>query len=229
MGWTSKRYRTSVATPGYEKLKRYDIEDGLEVLSRFPRAKFDETVEMHVRLGIDPKKSDQMVRGSVALPHGIGQTRTVIVFAEGEAAAEAEAAGAAEVGGEDLAKRIQDGWMDFDVCIAHPAMMRVAGRLGRILGPSGKMPSPKSGTVTDKVGDAVREFAAGKVEFRADAGGNVHLPVGKRSFENDKLRDNVMYFYEHVKGLRPAAVKGTYIRKISISGTMTPGITLDLG
>ena len=228
MGWTSKRYRTAVATPGYEKLRRYPIAEGLDVLTRFPKAKFDETVEMHVRLGIDPKKSDQMVRGSIALPHGIGQSRSVIVFAEGEAAAEAEAAGADAVGGEDLAKRIQEGWTDFDVCIAHPAMMRVAGRLGRVLGPQGKMPSPKSGTVTDKVGQAVTEFKAGKVEFRADSGGNVHIPIGKRSFDNDKLEANALHFLEHVKTLRPAAVKGAYVRKVSISGTMTPGITLDL-
>ena len=228
MGWTSKRHRAAVQTPGYEKLRRYPIGEALGVLGGFPKAKFDETVELHVRLGIDPKKSDQMVRGSVALPNGIGQSRSVIVFAEGDAAAEAEAAGADAVGGEELAKRIQEGWTDFDVCIAHPAMMRVAGRLGRVLGPQGKMPSPKSGTVTDKVGEAVKEFKAGKVEFRADSGGNLHIPVGKRSFDAPKLQENILHFMEHVKGLRPAAVKGAYIKKVSISGTMTPGITLDM-
>ena len=228
MSRTTKRYRAAVATDGYDKHRRYPIEDALDVLARFPKAKFDETVEMHVRLGIDPRKSDQMVRGSLSLPHGIGQSRSVIVFAEGEAAEEARAAGAEEVGGEELAKRIQDGWMDFDICIAHPAMMRVAGRLGRVLGPQGKMPSPKSGTVTDRVGDAVREFKAGKIEFRADSGGNLHVPVGKRSFNVDQLKDNALHFFEHVKGLKPSAVKGTYVRKVSISGSMTPGLLLDL-
>ena len=161
MGWTSKRYRAAVSTNGYEKLRRYEISDALECARQgFPKAKFDETVELHVRLGIDPKKSDQMVRGSIALPHGIGQSRSVIVFAEGEAAAEAEAAGADEVGGEDLAKRIQDGWMDFDVCIAHPAMMRVAGRLGRVLGPSGQDAQPEVGH-GDRQGRPGREGVQG--------------------------------------------------------------------
>lgn len=224
----TKRYRAAVATPGYERLRRYDVGSGLELLAKFPKARFDETVELHIRLGIDPKKSDQMVRGSVALPHGIGQTRSVIVFAEGEAAEAARAAGADEVGGEDLAQRISDGWTDFDICIAHPSMMRIAGRLGRVLGPQGKMPSPKSGTVTDRVGEAVAEFKAGKVEFRADSGGNLHVPVGKRSFPASKIQDNLMHFLEHVRGLKPSAVKGAYIRKVSISGTMTPGVTLDL-
>ncbi|MGE0192259.1 MAG: 50S ribosomal protein L1 [Planctomycetota bacterium] len=225
---TTKRYRAALATPGYEKLKRYDIGAGLQVLGQFPKARFDETVELHVRLGIDPKKSDQMVRGSVAMPHGIGQSRSVVVFAEGEAAEAARAAGADEVGGEDLAEKINAGWTDFDICIAHPSMMRIAGRLGRVLGPQGKMPSPKSGTVTDRIGEAVAEFKAGKVEFRADSGGNLHVPVGKRSFAPQKIQENVLHFLEHVRGLKPSAVKGAYIRKVSISGTMTPGVTLDV-
>ena len=228
MSRTTKRYRAAVATPGYEKHKRYDISSALGVLEQFPKAKFDETVELHVRLGIDPKKSDQMVRGSVSLPRGIGKSKSVIVFAEGEHAEAATEAGADEVGGEELAKRIQDGWLDFDVCIAHPAMMRVVGRLGRVLGPQGKMPSPKSGTVTDKIGQAVTEFKAGKIEFRADSGGNVHVPVGKRSFEASALAENILHFMDHVKTLRPSAVKGTYIRKVSVSGSMTPGLVLDL-
>ncbi|MDJ0520868.1 MAG: 50S ribosomal protein L1 [Planctomycetota bacterium] len=228
MAYVSKRYRAAVATPGYEKHKRYDIGSALGVLENFPKPKFDETVELAVRLGIDPKKSDQMVRGSVSLPKGIGKSRSVIVFAEGEAAAEAEAAGADEIGGEDLAKRIQDGWTDFDVCIAHPSMMKVAGKLGRILGPQGKMPSPKSGTVTPQVGQAVTEFKAGKVEFRADSGGIVHVPVGKRSFPADDLEANISHFVEHLRGLKPSAVKGAYIRKVSVSATMTPALTLDI-
>lgn len=228
MAHLSRRYRTATETPGYEKHRRYDLETALDLLSKFPKPKFDETVELAVRLGIDPKKSDQMVRGSVSLPKGIGKTRTVVVFAEGEAAAEAEAAGADAVGGEDLAKRIQDGWTDFDVCIAHPSMMKVAGRLGRVLGPQGKMPSPKSGTVTPQVGQAVQEFKAGKVEFRADAGGIVHVPVGKRSFEAADLAANITHFMDHVKGLRPAAVKGAFVRKVSLSASMSPSLTLDL-
>ncbi|MDF1702690.1 MAG: 50S ribosomal protein L1 [Planctomycetota bacterium] len=228
MAYVSKRYRAAVATSGYEKHKRYDLGSALGVLAGFPKPKFDETVELAMRLGIDPKKSDQMIRGSVSLPKGIGKSRSVIVFAEGEAAKEAEEAGADAVGGEELAQRIQDGWMDFDVCIAHPAMMKVAGKLGRVLGPSGKMPSPKSGTVTPQVGQAVTEFKAGKVEFRADAGGIVHVPVGKRSFENDDLAANITHFVEHIRGLRPSAVKGTYIRKVSVSATMSPSVTLDI-
>lgn len=228
MSHTTKRYRTAVATDGYEKHKRYDISSALGVLGNFPKAKFDETVELHIRLGIDPKKSDQMVRGSVSLPRGIGKSKKVVVFAEGEHAEAATEAGADEVGGEELAKRMQDGWLDFDVCIAHPAMMRVVGRLGRVLGPQGKMPSPKSGTVTDKIGQAVKEFKAGKIEFRADSGGNVHVPVGKRSFEAEALQENILAFMDHLKGMRPSAVKGTYIRKVSVSGSMTPGLILDL-
>jgi len=228
MAYVSKRYRAAIATPGYEKHKRYEIDSALGVLASFPKPKFDETVELAVRLGIDSKKSDQMVRGSVSLPKGIGKSRSVVVFAEGEAAAEAEAAGADVVGGADLAKRIQDGWMDFDVCIAHPSMMKVAGRLGRILGPSGKMPSPKSGTVTPQIGQAVAEFKAGKVEFRADSGGIVHVPVGKRSFEAGDLAENILHFVEHLRGMKPSAVKGAYIRKVSVTATMTPSLTLDI-
>jgi large subunit ribosomal protein L1 len=225
---TSRRYRAAIETPGYDKHKRYPIEEALAVLDAFPKPKFDETVELCVRLGIDPKKSDQMVRGSVSLPKGIGKTRTVAVFAEGDAAEAAQEAGADLVGSEDLAKQIQDGFSEFDVCIAHPSMMRHVGKLGRILGPQGKMPSPKSGTVTENIRDAVAEFKAGKVEFRADSGGNVHVPVGKRSFAAEDLEANITHFVDHLKTLRPAAVKGAYVRKVSVSATMSPGITLDV-
>jgi large subunit ribosomal protein L1 len=228
MAYVSKRYRAATHTAGYEKHRRYAVDEALGILAEFPKPKFDETVELHLRLGIDPKKSDQMVRGSVSLPKGIGRSRSVIVFAEGEAAQEAEAAGADAVGGEDLAKRIQDGWTDFDVCIAHPSMMKVAGKLGRVLGPQGKMPSPKSGTVTPQVGQAVTEFKAGKVEFRADAGGIVHVPVGKRSFDAADLQANIEHFVEHVRGLRPSAVKGAFLKKVSLCATMTPSLTLDM-
>jgi large subunit ribosomal protein L1 len=228
MAYVNKRYRAAIANPDYDKDRRYDLGDALGLLANFPKPKFDETVELAIRLGIDPRKSDQMVRGSISLPKGIGKSRSVIVFAEGDAAKEAEEAGADEVGGEELAKRIMDGWADFDVVIAHPSMMKVAGKLGRVLGPQGKMPSPKSGTVTPQVGTAVAEFKAGKVEFRADSGGNLHVPVGKRSFSVADLETNIEYFVEHVRGLRPSAVKGAYIRKVSVCGSMTPALMLDL-
>jgi large subunit ribosomal protein L1 len=223
-----KRYRAASQIGGYDRQKRYALSDALAILEQFPKPRFDETVDLCVRLGVDPKKSDQMVRGSVSLPKGIGKTRVVAVFAEGDAAREAEEAGADFVGTEDLAKRIAEGFTEFDVCIAHPAMMRHVGRLGKVLGPQGKMPSPKSGTVTDKVGQTVREFKAGKVEFRTDAGGNVHVPVGKRSFARAELEANIQHFLDHIRGLRPASVKGTYVRKVSVSATMSPGITLDV-
>ena len=225
---TSRRYRAALETPGYEKHKRYPLIEGLQVLASFPKPKFDETVELCVRLGIDPKRTDQMVRGSVSLPKGIGKTRTVAVFAQGEHAEAAAEAGADVVGAEDLAKRIQEGFMDFDVCIAHPSMMRHVGKLGKILGPQGKMPSPKSGTVAADIGAAVREFKAGKVEFRADSGANVHVPVGKRSFDAADLEANILHFVEHLRGLKPPAVKGAFFKKVSVSASMSPGITLDV-
>jgi len=202
--------------------------DGLQVLQSFTKPKFDETVELCVRLGVDPKRTDQVVRGSISLPKGIGKTRTVAVFADGEMAEEAKEAGADFVGTEDLAKKIQEGWTDFDVCIAHPSMMRYVGKLGKILGPQGKMPSPKSGTVAEKVALAVREFKAGKVEFRADQGGCVHVPVGKRSFSVEDLEINITHFIEFLQTMKPAAVKGAFVRKVTISATMSPGVTLDV-
>src|SRR5262245_58074143 len=196
-----KRYRAARETPGFDRNKRYGLDEALSMLLKFPPAKFDETVGLSVRLGIDPKKSDQLVRGSVSLPKGIGKSRSVAVFAEGDAAKEAQDAGADFVGTEELAKKIGEGWTDFDVCIAHPAMMRHVGRLGKVLGPQGKMPSPKSGTVTDKIGQAVKEFKAGKVEFRTDAGGNVHVAVGKRSFKPEELLANVSHFLDHLRSI----------------------------
>ncbi len=202
------------------------IPDAVELVLNFEGAKFDETVELAVKLGIDPKK--QALRGAVSLPHGIGKTVRVIAFAEGDAATAATDAGAAEVGGEELAKKIMDGWLDFDVAIAHPAMMRHVGKLGRVLGPHGKMPSPKSGTVTDNVGQAVRDFVAGKIEFRADDGGNVHAPVGKKSFKRDQLVENIRAFLDHLVSIKPAAAKGVYLQKAAISATMSPGVPLVL-
>jgi large subunit ribosomal protein L1 len=176
---------------------------------------------------VDPKKSDQMVRGAVSLPNGLGKSVRVIAFAEGAAADQARAAGAMEVGGDDLAAKIEGGWTDFDVVIAHPAMMRVVGKLGRVLGPQGKMPSPKSGTVTPNVGQAVKEFQAGKVEFRVDAGGNVHVPIGKISFTPQALEQNARAFLDYVATLRPASAKGHYVRNVSISSTMGPGLRVE--
>ena len=222
----SKRYRKG-ADKLADKTPR-DIKDALNVLGQFPKAKFDETVELCIRLGIDPKKSDQSVRGAVSLPHGIGKTLRVIAFAEGEKAEAAKAAGAIEVGSADLAKKIQDGWLDFDVAVATPDMMKHVGRLGKILGPQGKMPTPKAGTVTPDIGKAVSEFTAGKIEFRNDPGGNVHGPVGKRSFTVDKLAENIQAFVAHVNSMRPNSAKGAYIVKGVVSSTMGPGIPIKL-
>ena len=220
----SRRYRSAWAR--IERGQRYPIEEAIDLLKETATAKFDETVEVSMRLGVDPKKSDQMIRGSICLPHGIGKSLRVIAFAEGEAATAAEEAGAVAVGGVDLVEKIQGGWLDFDVAVAAPAMMRHVGKLGRILGPQGKMPSPRSGTVTDQVGDTVAEFAAGKIEYRMDSGANVHVPVGKKSFENEKLKENIEYFVSHIEAAKPAASKGTFILTVAVTSTMGPGIRL---
>ena len=196
----------------------------VEILKTYDGTKFDQTVEIHMRLGIDPKQADQIVRGSVVLPHGIGKSQRVIVFAKGDLAEVAKEAGADEVGQDDLAKKIKDGWLEFDVCIATPDMMGLVGPLGRVLGPRGLMPSPRAGTVTPDVAKVVQEYKAGKVEFRNDSGGNVHAVVGKLSFEQDKLQDNIQSFIDHIHSLKPAAIKGTYLRGIAICATMSPGV-----
>jgi large subunit ribosomal protein L1 len=223
----SKRMRE--ARGKVDKTSVYAPSEAFDLLKSCPAPKFDETVEICVRLGIDPRKSDQLVRGAVSLPKGLGKTVKVVVFAEGDKAEAARAAGADEVGSEDLAKKIQGGWMDFDIVIASPDMMRHVGKLGKVLGPQGKMPSPKSGTVAPDVGKAVAEFKAGKVEFRTDAGGNVHAPLGKRSFATDDLLENFNTFMEHLMGLRPSAVKGTYVRRVSVSTSMGPGAYVTYG
>ncbi len=223
----SKRYREASAK--VDSATVYDAGEAFDLLKSLPAMKFDETVELVVRLGIDPRKSDQLVRGAVSLPKGLGKNVNVIVFAEGEKAEAAKAAGADEVGSAELAKRIQDGWLDFDIVIASPDMMKHVGKLGKILGPQGKMPSPKSGTVTPDVAQAVTDFKAGKVEFRTDAGGNVHAPLGKRSFSVDDLMANFTTFMDHILTLRPAAVKGTYVRRISVSTSMGPGAFVNYG
>ncbi len=200
------------------------LPEAVVLLKTFANTKFDQTVEVAIRLGIDPKQADQTVRGSVVLPHGLGRTLRVIVFAKGDKADEAREAGADEVGGPELAEKIKGGWLDFDVCIATPDMMAIVGPLGRILGPRGLMPSPRAGTVTPDVAKTVREYKAGKVEFRNDSGGVVHAPVGKLSFDTEKLVENIETFIEYVQGLKPAAVRGQFVRGVAISATMSPGI-----
>lgn len=203
------------------------VKQAVQFLKDNKRAKFDETVEIHMWLGIDPKQSDQMVRGSVPLPHGIGKSVRLLVFCQGDNVAKAKDAGADFVGGDDLAKKIQGGWTDFDAALATPDMMSVVGRLGKILGPRGLMPTPKAGTViTGDVTAAVKEFKAGKVEYRADTGGNVHAAVGKLSFEPDKLTGNIMAFIDQIKAVKPPSAKGNYIRSITVSATMSPGVAV---
>lgn len=220
----SKRFRK--AAEQVDRTKRYDVEAALQTLKNLPAVKFDETVDLVVRLQLDPGKTEGGVRGTLVLPHGIGKSKSVIAFCEGALATAAKEAGAIEAGGEELVKRVQEGWTGFDVAIAHPSMMRFVGRLGRVLGPQGKMPSPKSGTVTDDVVTAVREFSAGKLEYRTDTGGNVHLPVGKRSFDVAKLVDNVRAVLDHLAAARPASAKGAFFRSAHLSTTMGPGLEI---
>ena len=221
----SKRYKKdSVGSPE----GKLPIPEAVLKVKEWASTKFDQTVECVVHLGIDPRQADQAVRGAISLPHGIGKTLRVIVFCEGDAAEAAQEAGATEVGSDELVKKVQDGWLDFDVAISHPRMMGKVGKLGRVLGPQGKMPSPKSGTVTADISKAVKDYAAGKVEFRHDSGGNVHAPVGKASFEQSKLVDNINAFVDRIKRMRPAAAKGAYIKKLCISATMSPSVEIDL-
>jgi large subunit ribosomal protein L1 len=201
-----------------------NVEQAVEVLKRYNNTKFDQAVDIAMRLGVDPKQADQIVRGSLVLPNGIGKTLRVIVFAKGDQAEQAKAAGADEVGGEELAKKIKDGWTDFDACIAAPDMMGIVGPLGRVLGPRGLMPSPRAGTVTPEIGKTVREYKAGKVEFRTDAGGIVHAVVGKLSFDAQKLAENIRVFIHQVEHMKPHSVKGQYIKSISVSATMSPSV-----
>ncbi|MBL8768799.1 MAG: 50S ribosomal protein L1 [Planctomycetes bacterium] len=223
----SKRYRANRALiPGKGP---FALGEAVKVLKKFKPAKFDETVELVMNLGIDPKKSDQMIRGAVSLPKGIGKNVRVIVFCKDDKTKLALDAGAIAAGGDDLAAKIRDqNWLDFDVAIATPDMMGVVGRLGKVLGPQGKMPSPKSGTVTPDLVKAVTEFRAGKIEFRADAYGNVHAPVGKLSFDAAALQENVTALVDMILHMKPAASKGKYINKVAISTTMGPSLILDI-
>ncbi len=200
------------------------LQQAVELLKQFSGRKFDQTVEIHMNLGIDPAQADQIVRGSVVLPNGIGKIQRVIVFAKGDLAKAAEEAGADAVGAEELSKRIKDGWLDFDVCIATPDMMGMVGPLGKVLGPRGLMPSPRAGTVTSDVSRVVKEYKAGKVEFRNDKGANLHAVVGKMSFDANKLIENIGAFISYVQSVKPNSVKGTYIKSIAICATMSPSV-----
>ena len=210
-----------------DRRSHYALDEALNLIQKMPRRKFDETVELSMRLGVDPRHAEQQVRGTVSLPHGLGKDVRIVVFAKGEQAAAAEAAGADVVGGDDLAQRISGGWTDFDVAIAAPDMMGTVGRLGRILGPRGLMPNPKSGTVTPDVGRAVEEAKAGRVEFRVDRGGNIHTPVGKISFAVERLAENVRAVIDTIVRAKPSAAKGLYIRSVTVSTSMGPGVRLD--
>ncbi len=220
-----KKYREAVEK--VDRTRNYLLDEALELLHQLPTAKFDETVECVVRLGVDPRHADQMVRSTVVLPNGTGRNVRVIVFAKGEHEAMAKEAGADLVGAEDLVEKIQGGWLEFDVAIATPDMMKVVGRLGKVLGARGLMPNPKSGTVTFDIANAVRDSKAGKIEFRVDRAGILHVPVGRVSFDNDRLRQNIIAFIDAVMRAKPSAAKGTYVKNITISSTMGPGIKID--
>ena len=226
MKFRSKRYVESNKT--VEESKEYELKEAVSVLKTFNKTKFDETVDIVMKLGVDPKHSDQIVRGSFSLPKGIGKEVRVVVFASGDKIELAQKAGAVEAGGDDLLKKVEGGWLDFDVAISTPDMMGKVGKLGRVLGPQGKMPSPKSGTVTNDVETAVKEFKEGKIEYRTDAGGNVHVPVGKTSFSEEDLIANLSSFIKHIVSNKPPAAKGTFVQKISISSSMSPGVRVAL-
>jgi large subunit ribosomal protein L1 len=221
----SKRYRA--AAEGVDRNKVYNLPEAISTLKKLPAPKFDQTVTMSFRLGVDPKQSDQMVRGTCPLPHGSGKQVRVLVFAEGEAATAAKNAGAEYVGFMDLVKRVQEGFQDFDVAVATPAAMTEVRKLGKVLGPRGLMPNPKTGTVTDDTAKAVREVKAGRVEFKLDKNGNVAVPVGKFSFEENALVENGTAVIEAVVRARPATAKGRFVEGLSLSATMSPGITVD--
>ena len=223
MGKRSKRYRAEAEQISKEAVS---LSEAVEKVKSFKGVKFDQSVECVVALGIDPKQSDQQLRGSISLPNGIGKQKKVIAFCDDSEVESALKAGAIEAGVDELVKKISGGWLDFDVAIASQKVMGKVGKLGRVLGPQGKMPSPKNGTVTADVATAVAEFAAGKVEFRNDSGGNIHVVVGRQNFEADKLIENIETFISHIKKIKPVSTKGIYIKKISISATMSPGISV---
>jgi len=225
MGRVGKRFKKA---KGLVEVKPYKLEEAMPLIKKMATAKFDETVEVAMRLGVDPKHADQMVRGTIVLPHGLGKSKKVCVIASGEKVKEAEQAGAEHVGGDDLVAKIQEGWLDFDALIATPDMMKSVGKLGKVLGPKGLMPNPKTGTVTFDLSKAVQEIKAGKVEFRVDKTAIIHTPVGKASFSAEKLIENARTLIHSVVKAKPAAAKGKYVRSISVSSTMGPGVSLDL-
>lgn len=221
-----KRYRQAEGL--VDRAKAYTIDEAVGLLTQFPKTKFDETVDLSFSLGVDPKHADQLVRGTVVLPHGTGKSVRVLVFSQGDKAKEAQSSGADYVGYKDLVDKIKTGWADFDVAIASPDTMGEVGKLGKMLGPKGLMPSPKAGTVTQDVAKAVKEVKAGRIEFKVDKDGNLHMRVGKLSFPKEKLLENINTAVESVISARPPAVKGQYIKNIAISATMSPGIRLDV-
>ena len=228
MGKRGKQYRQVKET--YDSTKPYPVEEALGLLSELHFAKFDESVDVAVRLGVDPKRADQMVRGTVTLPHGTGKTVRIVAFAKGEKEKEAEEAGADVVGGEDLVNKIKnEGWLEFDKAVATPDMMSQVGKIGKILGPRGLMPNPKVGTVTFDLKKAIEELKAGKTEFRVDKVGNVHVAIGKVSFGSEKLRENLMVLLDALIRAKPAASKGTYVKNVAVSTTMSPGVKIDPG
>jgi len=228
MGFRSKRYKNESQELTPASAGAVSLAEAVEKIRVFNSVKFDQSIECVLNLGIDPKQADQLVRGSISLPYGIGKQKKVIAFCEDSDIEAAQKAGAIEAGCDELIKKVSDGWMDFDVAIASPKVMSKVGKLGRVLGPQGKMPSPKNGTVTTDVANAVAEFAAGKVEFRNDAGGNVQVVVGKQSFEAEKLIGNIEAFLSHIRKIKPAATKGTYIKKMYISATMSPSVMVSI-
>lgn len=226
MGRITKRQKANLE--GWDSNEMLPLPEAVKKVKSFKGPKFDQSVEICLHLGIDPKQADQAVRGSVSLPHGIGVDRRVIAFCREDVVPRAREAGAVEAGGEELVQRIQDGWLEFDVAVASPDMMRVVSKLGRLLGPKGLMPSPKSGTVAPDVPEAVTEFAAGKVEFRNDSGGNVHAQVGKVSFDDEKLVANAQAFIDTIVRMKPPSTKSVYLKKASLTATMTPGVRVEV-
>lgn len=222
----SKRVKTFEGL--VDKAKKYSLKEAITILKKAPKAKFDESVDLAIKLEIDPKQSDQMVRGTVVLPHGTGKTKKVAVFCKGEAQHRAKEAGAEHVGAEDLIERVSKGFLDFDVCVATPEMMRDLSKLGKVLGPKGLMPNPKAGTVTEDIAKAIKEVRAGKVEFKMDKVSNINISVGKASFDDNKIYENAYTLIEAVQHARPTTLKGNYIRSVAISTTMGPGVKLDL-
>ncbi|GAB3795845.1 50S ribosomal protein L1 [Virgibacillus kimchii] len=211
-----------------DRSKSYDIEEAIKLVKETAKANFDETVEAAFRLGVDPKKADQQIRGAMVLPHGTGKTQRVLVFAKGDKAKEAEEAGADYVGESDYINQINQGWFEFDVIVATPDMMAEVGKLGRVLGPKGLMPNPKTGTVTFEVEKAVKDIKAGKVEYRVDKSANIHVPIGKISFEDEKLKENFAALAEQIVKVKPQSSKGTYMKNVSVSSTMGPGVKVDV-